>query len=192
MSALLARLRRDHTAIRLFLQALEAKGAALDQGEAVDYAQVRDLTANLRSAGANHHPCEHSVLALLQVRAPQAAAKMADMPEDHERLDRERDAVDAAMGPTLVAERGAQTDAARDGALGRRVSAAIDDLVADQRDHMAREEADFFPAAERHLTLADWRLAEAFCARYPAAPHEHDEEDAAPKVRRGTNGAAGD
>lgn len=118
---------------------LLAEAAARLSAPAGALAEVRDfLVAQLR----HHHESEDDLLwPKIAAMEPSAADGLANLSEEHERLDAALDAVAAAPvnGPD-------RTELAT-------VAAALRDLV---HTHMAHEELLLLPALRAHISEADW------------------------------------
>ena len=102
-----------------------------------------------------HHPKEDRYLfPLVRSRVPAIAGVLDRLETDHQ--------VGAAKMRTLMQaltryREGGDREAPA-------FMAAIDDYVVFERDHMRCEERDVLPAAEQHLTAADWACVDdAFC-----------------------------
>jgi nucleotide-binding universal stress UspA family protein/hemerythrin-like domain-containing protein len=102
---------------------------------------------------ALHHPKEDDYLfRTLRARTSEIDAELDELERQHVR-DRE-----------LVAELVALTDRAASGAIGiAELERAVQRYAAFTWEHLGREEGVVLPAAERHLTAADWaEIDEAF------------------------------
>ncbi len=106
---------------------------------------------------ALHHPKEDEALALLAKRDPAMRAKAQRLASAHE--------VIATSGKQLLA----QIDAViADALVSRKLLEASCALYASYyRQHMAHEEAELFPSAERVLREEDWAAVEA---AFPTTP----------------------
>lgn len=118
---------------------LLAEAAARPSAPVDALAELRDfLVAQLR----HHHESEDDVLwPKIKAVAPSAADGLADLSEEHERLDAALDATAAApvSGPDLTDLAGA--------------AAALRDLVHTHLDH---EEPILFPALRTYISEPDW------------------------------------
>jgi len=146
MSDAIFMLRLEHGNIARLLGLLEDQLHRLESGAPVDGDLL--LLAHEYLSGYPeqcHHPKEDLLYNLLLRRDPRAAEAFANLVAEHqllaqrtERLGHElRDAVGRGKGP--------------DG----RLTASLREFVDMQRQHMVREERDFFPAALRSLTRDD-------------------------------------
>ena len=152
MSQMLRRLRQDHVNLQKLLFILERQIAALDRRERPDWDIIEGAIDYLLTyPDLRHHPMEDRILRRLQAKDPSAAAPFRDLETQH----REQS---AALRRIAAATRQVLQDAsmARQGYVG-----LLSGFVAALRDHIRKEEAGFFPAAERSLGAADWTELEA-------------------------------
>ena len=147
MSQMLRRLRQDHANLQKLLFILERQIAAFDRREGPDWDIIEGAIDYLLTyPDLRHHPTEDRILRRLQAKDPSAAAPFRDLDAGH----REQS---AALRRIAAATRQVLQDAsmAREGYVG-----LLFDFVAALSDHIRKEEAGFFPAAERTLDAADW------------------------------------
>jgi len=146
MSDAVFMLRLEHGNTARVLGLLEDQAHRLETGAPVDGELLLLAHEYLSSYPEKcHHPKEDLLFNLLQRRDPRAAAALANLVAEHpllaqrtERLGHElRDAAGCDSGPDT------------------RLAASLRDFVDLQRQHMVREERDFFPAALRSLTRDD-------------------------------------
>lgn len=107
-----------------------------------------------------HHPKEEIVLASLKARCPEDAAMLSVINDDHyrfyDRIHTFSETVHGVLGEgAQVMERQTFVDLAKA-------------FMQSERDHMEREEKDFFPRADKHLSAKDWHTIEAEIAAEPA------------------------
>jgi len=146
-SNLLRRLRQDHVNLQKLLFILERQIAALDRHERPDWDIVEGAIDYLLTYPDRcHHPTEDRILRHLQAKSPLAAAPFRGLDAEH----REHA---ATLRRIAAATRHVLQDAsiARQGYVG-----LLSGFVAALRNHIRKEEAGFFPAAERNLNTSDW------------------------------------
>lgn len=138
----------EHKRMSRLLGLLEEQIATLEQAGEPDYELIKEiLDYFLTYPDLCHHPKENLVLEKLRQRAPDAAAEVGALDDEHDRLSHQlHDFSHAVINLMLEVEvpRDALVKAARG-------------FVDNERRHMAAEERVFFPAALRHLTEEDWR-----------------------------------
>ena len=158
MAVVIETLREEHRNITRLLGALERQVDVFAQAGAADYEVISGIADYfLEYPDRCHHPKEDVVFSQLQAAHPEAASAIGDLlrehREVHERADRFRLTVTALL---------ADTDIARDVI----VDAALR-FIETERRHMQREEAQFFPLAEKVLTPVDWARIEGALATGP-------------------------
>ena len=147
MSQMLRRLRQDHVNLQKLLFILERQIAALDRRERPDWDIIEGAIDYLLTyPDLRHHPMEDRILRRLQAKDSSAAAPFRDLDAQH----REQS---AALRRIAAATRQVLQDAsmARQGYV-----ALLSGFVAALRDRIRKEEAGFFPVAERSLDAGDW------------------------------------
>jgi hemerythrin-like domain-containing protein len=140
-------LRREHRNIEKLLLVLEKELNVFDRGEQPDYEVIRAVVAYFEVyPEVYHHPQEDVVFRKLQARDPAAAAVIGDLAGEHrrgaERLRQVSQAIEAVLADRIIPR---QT-----------VDSIIRDFIGRERQHMAMEERDFFPAAIKALQPKDW------------------------------------
>jgi hemerythrin-like domain-containing protein len=130
------------------LRILERELEVFDRGDSPDYEVIRAIISYFEVyPQVYHHPQEDLVLAKLKLRDPKAAAKIGDLDRDHkegaDRLRRFAHAVDIVLSGGEV--------------LRKNVDSVVRDFVAREREHIQKENEDFFPAALRALQPLDWK-----------------------------------
>lgn len=143
MSDAVFMLRLEHGNTARLLGLLEDQLHRLESGAPVD-GELLLLAQEYLSGHPEkcHHPKEDLLFELLRRRDPSAAAALANLVAEHRLLAQHTE----QLGREL-----------RDG-IGRpdgRLATSLREFVELQRQHMAREERDFFPAALRSLTRDD-------------------------------------
>jgi hemerythrin-like domain-containing protein len=140
-------LQEEHRNIEKLLLVLERELSVFDRGERPDYEVIGAVIAYFQvHPELYHHPQEDLVFAKLKARDPAAAATIGDLAAEHR---------SGAGYLRLVAQ--AVEGVLMDREVARRtVDDIIRDFIAHERRHMAMEERDFFPAAERTLQAQDW------------------------------------
>jgi hemerythrin-like domain-containing protein len=149
-------LSREHRNIERLLAVLERELEVFDLGDRPDYEVVRAVIDYFeRYPKQYHHPQEDLVFARLRVRAPAAAAKVANLKVEHqkgaERLHRVAQAVDGVLADREI--------------LRADVDGIVRDFIEHERRHIAMEERDFFPAAAEALKPQDWTEIDAALTR---------------------------
>jgi len=140
-------LRQEHRNIEKLLRVLEQELNVFDRGERPDYEVIGAVIAYFELyPGAYHHPQEDKIFEKLRARAPAAAAKVGDLAAEHrsgaERLGRVAQAVESILADREV--------------LRQTVDKIVRDFIVHERQHIAMEERDFFPAAVQALQPEDW------------------------------------
>ena len=147
MTHVLDMIREEHSRINRMLTALERQVGLFEQGEHLDYELVKEaLDYFVTFADLCHHPKESMVLAKLRKRAPELAGTIGDLDAAHDKISKElHDFSHAVMNVLLDVE------VPRD-SFAHRARA----FIAQERKHMAEEEAVLLPAAEAGLKPEDW------------------------------------
>ena len=146
MADIFAILRQDHENMSHLLDALQRQIDTFDDGGHPDLEIVWAIAEYvLEYPDRFHHPAEDMVLHALRRRDASAARPSEGLEDEHVHLGRlARDFHTAVM--TLISDEPARRadflDTARD-------------FTATMRNHIAKEDRDFFPAAEAALTRAD-------------------------------------
>jgi len=145
MAQIMHRLRRDHANFARLFAALERQIVLMESGGRPDWDIVsRIVQYCLEYPDLYHHPLEDQVFARLRARDPAAAS--IDLVAEHRELSALLRRVAAAVEQIL-----------QDAAMPRdRFAGLVRRFLDAQRDHVRREEALFYPAAERALGPADW------------------------------------
>ncbi len=147
MSEILRRLHDDHVNLLRVLAILERQIAVMDRGDRPDWAIVHGVIEYLLTyPDLHHHPLEDGILKRLQATNPSTAEAFSGLLAEHrEQSDALRRI--AAATPQLPPD----ASIAPQGYAG-----LLRSFLVAQRDHVRREEADFFPAAECLLDETDW------------------------------------
>ena len=140
-------LRQEHRNIEKLLLVLEKELSVFDRAERPNYEIIWAIISYFEVyPDACHHPQEDAVFKKLQARDPAAAANIGDLAAEHrsgtECLRQVKQAVES-----VLMDRDVQRHSVDD---------IIRDFIVDQRRHIAMEERDFFPAAEKALQPQDW------------------------------------
>jgi len=160
MSETMRRLRQDHANLMRLLAALERQVAALERNEADWDIVQRIVEYCLAYPDLHHHPLEDQVLARLRGKDPAAAKPFIGLETEHRELAASLRRLAAAIEQVL-----------QDAAVPREWLATLArKFLSSQRDHIRREEAEFYPAAERALGNADWTDLDGSISRLPADP----------------------
>ena len=152
MHEILEALRREHATILRLLDALEWQVSAFERGQASDYDVIgATLEYFLGYPDAYHHPKEDLVFAKLGERDAAAAAGIGDLLGEHREIG-ER-AREFATGLHAVLK--------EEGPPKRSFVQRARRFIEMQRQHLFKEEAGFFPAADKALRAEDWAELEA-------------------------------
>lgn len=140
-------LHQEHRNIEKLLLVLEQELSVFDRGERPDYEVMWAVIGYFQVyPDAYHHPQEDLIFEKLKARDPAAAANISDLEAEHrsgaERLRRVADAVDGVLMDREV--------------LRDTIEDIIRDFILHERNHIAMEERDFFPAAVKALQPEDW------------------------------------
>ena len=146
MTDILATLRQDHENMTALLDALEQQ---LDTFEASGHPDLEIISAIadyvLEYPDRFHHPIEDMVLDALRRRDADAARPSEGLEREHQRIGALARDFHAAVEAWLSDEPARRTD----------FLASARAFVAAMREHIAREDSEFFPAAEAALTNSD-------------------------------------
>jgi hemerythrin-like domain-containing protein len=146
MHEVIDRWRTDHQNMSTLLNILERELDTVEQAGNADFPLMRDAMQYLtRYSDKVHHPMEDLVYARLADRSPSARAKLAVVPQQHQRL--ERDGAALLQTVSMIADGGMTLRAAILRA-GRR-------YVADLRKHIEMEDRHLFPLVAEILDDAD-------------------------------------
>ena len=147
MARVLDMIRDEHSSINRMLNMLECQLDLFEQGERLDYELVKEvLDYFVTFADLCHHPKESLIIAKLRQRAPELAREIGDLDGAHDKISKElHDFAHAVMNVLLDVEMPRDSFAN----LARA-------FIAQERKHMAEEEANFLPVAEAALTSEDW------------------------------------
>ena len=147
MTAVIEALREDHRNIRRLLDALDHQIGIFAVVGDPDYDIVRGIAEYfLDYPDACHHPKEDIVFERIKDAHPKDAEALVDLLAEHRTL-REQTALFHSTVNALLNEREIARSAIVD---------ATRAFIASERLHMQKEEAYFFPLAERILTPDDW------------------------------------
>ncbi len=147
MSHLLERLRHEHANVRRLLAMLEAQVSVLDRRGRPDWDIIQGVIEYLLAyPDLRHHPLEDGLLRHLEARDAAAAEPFLGLEAEHREQSQALRRIAAATHQVLRDE-----SLARQGYVG-----LLSSFIAAQRHHIRKEEAGFFPAAERALDAADW------------------------------------
>jgi hemerythrin-like domain-containing protein len=140
-------LRQEHRNIEKLLLVLEQELSVFDRGERPDYEVIWAVIAYFQVyPDAYHHPQEDIIFEKLKARDRTAAANIGDLAAEHrmgaDRLRRVAQAVESVLMDREVPR--------------HTVDDIIRDFIVHARRHIAMEERDFFPAADKALQTEDW------------------------------------
>ncbi|MBL8659022.1 MAG: hemerythrin domain-containing protein [Rhodospirillales bacterium] len=152
MAEIISALHREHANIVTLIRTLEWQVKEFEQARSPDYDIIEGVIDYfLGYPDLYHHPKENLIYAKLRERDPAAATKMGDLQAEHEQIaarTREfaagvRAVLDEAQVPRESFKRWAHN------------------FIDFQLKHLEMEERNFFPAAEKALTEADWAELDA-------------------------------
>jgi hemerythrin-like domain-containing protein len=144
---IIERLSQEHRNIEKLLSVLERELEVFDRGDRPDYEVIRAVISYFEVyPELYHHPQEELVFAKLRSREPIAAAKVGDLPGEHQKgtesLRRVAHAVENVLADGEV--------------LRETVVTIVRDFIVHERHHMMMEGQAFFPAAVKALEPQDW------------------------------------
>ena len=147
MSDIIFMLRLEHGNTARLLGLLEDQLRRLEKGASVD-TDLLQLAYEYLSGYPQkcHHPKENLLFDLLQRRDPLAAETLADLVAEHDFLTQSTQALGQELRDALGRGKGPD----------ERFAASLRAFIDRQREHMAREERDFFPAALHSLEPDDY------------------------------------
>jgi hemerythrin-like domain-containing protein len=152
MSDILQRLRQDHANVQRLLLMLEAQIAVLGRGESPDWDIVEGVIQYLLTyPDLRHHPLEDQILEHLQVKELSVAEPFLGLFAEHREQAQELRRI--AAGTRQVRQ-----DV---GMAQRDYFDLLSSFVTAQREHIRKEEAIFFPSADRILDAGDWAELES-------------------------------
>ncbi len=152
MADLIAQWHAEHVHLSRLLDLLEAQVLVFTEGERPDYGVMLDIVIYLRDyADRAHHPREDAAFARLVERDPALRLPINRLLQEHR--------VIAVAGEELVAH----LDEISVDAIVRRatIEAAAAQYLAYYRHHLATEEREILPRAQRLLTSQDWAVIAA-------------------------------
>jgi hemerythrin-like domain-containing protein len=140
-------LRQEHCNIEKLLCVLERELSVFDRGDRPDYEVVLAVLDYFKDyPDSCHHPKEDLIVEKLKVRDPSRAAMIGDLEGEHreeaKRLRRAAEAVERVLS---------DHDLRREN-----VNHIIRSFIDHERQHMAMEEREVFPAALEALRPDDW------------------------------------
>jgi hemerythrin-like domain-containing protein len=143
----------EHRSLFALMRQLERVASQTSPLTAGDYCLARDIVAYVHDySDSVHHPTEDLIFARLLARRPAMESTVQRLRGDHEAMAVETGTLFKRLD-RLATRRVSGRHAA--------VLKACSDYVAHQRAHMQFENREFFPAAARWLTAADWRAVAA-------------------------------
>ena len=152
MNSHIAKWKAEHENFIRLLSVIETQIARFHDGARPDYELILDVMHYMTHyPDRYHHPREDCAYAAVLDYAPQLRAATTQLADQHVR----------------IARRGAQLaedlQAIIDGALMPRAQVEADATAYTRllRQHMQQEQAQIYPAVERHLTPADWLIIDA-------------------------------
>lgn len=161
MSETMRKLRQDHINISRLLTALDRQVAAMERGDRMDWDIVQRIVEYcLAFPDLYHHPLEDQVLARLRSKDLVAAGPSTGLIAEHRDLSASLRRVAAAVEQVLQ-----DATVPRDWFVS-----LIRKFLGAQRDHIRREESEFYPAAERAFGPSDWADLDKAASRIPIDP----------------------
>ncbi len=141
------RLSQEHRNISKLLGILEREVEIFDAGEQPDYEVIRSILSYFEVyTEIYHHPQEDLVFAKLAIRDPATAKRIGNLALEHrkgsDRLRKVSEAIDLVLRDEEV--------------LRKSVDTVVREFIAHERQHMAMEDREFFPAAVKALKPQDW------------------------------------
>lgn len=150
MPVVIRSLMQDHANVETLLSAMERQLNRFAEGEAADMELLRSTLDYFASfPDACHHPKEDLILQRLRERAPERAADLERLEEEHRELGEATTALADLVDRVAVGEE----ELPRDELTGRGQA-----YVDNYRRHMAMEERSLFEAAAELLTPEDWLI----------------------------------
>lgn len=147
MSEIMNQLKTDHRNISRLLDLLDEQLAAVHRETIVDFELMHDIMEYMTHYPDRvHHPMEDLVFQRLQRHDPDAGPILERLEREHRGLAEKGSAFFEALRQVV------------DGAMVERkeIEAQGKDYVEFLRKHMAYEDAEAFPLAERNLEDEDW------------------------------------
>lgn len=140
----LVMLRVEHRNFLRVLDVLDGLTVTLKRTGAADITLMRQVMAYFQGyPECCHHPKEDLVFRRLQELAPEDAARIRNLVEDHEEIAAR---VTATLDRIEAHTKGPDPELVE----------ALEDFVATYRDHLWEEEREFFPIIETVLDPDDW------------------------------------
>jgi hemerythrin-like domain-containing protein len=140
----------EHAYFNRLLDLLQEEVDTLYAGQAPHYELVLDIVAYLRDYSDQvHHPREGEAFRRLARCRPELQPKIARLQQEHQVIARNGDLLRQLM-----------EEAAADAVVPRAdIGAAAATYILYYRSHIAAEEREILPLAERELTEVDWSAA---------------------------------
>jgi hemerythrin-like domain-containing protein len=155
------RLRQDHANLSRLLAALDRQVVVMERGGRPDWDIVQRIVQYcLDFPDLHHHPLEDRVLARLRSKDPAAATPFIGLIKEHLELSAALRRVAAAVEQVLQ-----DATVPRDWFIS-----LVRNFLSTQREHIGREESEFFPAAERLLGAAEWADLDRSATFLPVDP----------------------
>ncbi len=151
MTSIIETLREEHRNISRLLDAFEREVGLVAVVSDPDWEVLHGIANYFCDYPDRcHHPKEDAVFRQLQVKFPDEARSVGNLPREHKdvhsRVQRFRDHLQSIFRDSIVS---------RDGFIG-----AARTFIDAERQHMRREEQVFFPLAEKLLVQEDWQKVE--------------------------------
>jgi hemerythrin-like domain-containing protein len=140
----------EHAYFNRLLNLLQEELDTLHAGQPPNYELLLDVVAYLRDYSDQvHHPREDEAFRRLARRSPELRATIARLQQEHRVIakagDRMRELVEEVAADAVVPRADIEAAAAM--------------YIVYYRSHIATEEEEILPAAERELTETDWAAA---------------------------------
>lgn len=159
-------LHHEHRIIAKLLDLLERQVSLIGEDREADGDIVKEIVEYFRTfPDVYHHPKEDLIVRAVNRRDPEAGQALAGLGGEHEEQAVELARLSRALVEMLM------EPATRSAAFARRAT----EFIADQRRHMAWEDANFFDIAAATLTAADWKAVDERIAKLNMPrPETHD------------------
>ncbi len=168
-------LRQEHRNIEKLLDVMEQELSVFDRGERPDYEVFGAVIDFFKKyPDSCHHPKEDIIYEKFKARAPDRAASIADLEDEHRegavRLRRVAQAIDGVLNDQEL--------------LRESVDRIVRDFIDNERKHIALEDEVVFPAIACTLQPEDWAdIALKIADRY-GPPGDADFEEQFSTLRR--------
>jgi hemerythrin-like domain-containing protein len=147
MPGIIDTLRKDHSHMEQLLQILEREFLACERDGKPDLDILSGIINYFRLYPDRfHHPTEDLIFGKLQTRSPEFAANVIGIVSEHGQAGRRLGQLAGLLEAAAVAG----------SVSSRSFGSAAASFIANERQHIALEERQLFPAALENLTAQDW------------------------------------